>query len=94
MYMVNEITPVEDLMQEHGLLNRVLLIYEEIVRRLEKNINIPSSIIFNVAQIIRKFIEDYHEKTEENYVFPLLIKNGIDVDLVNELIKQHNLIIY
>ena len=28
-----EISPAEDLMREHGVLNRVLLVYEEAVRR-------------------------------------------------------------
>ena len=30
-----EVSPGEDLMREHGVLNRVLLIYEEISRRLD-----------------------------------------------------------
>ncbi len=30
-----EVSPTEDLMREHGLLNRVLLIYDEIARRID-----------------------------------------------------------
>jgi hypothetical protein len=30
-----EVSPAEDLMREHGVLNRVLLIYDEILRRLK-----------------------------------------------------------
>src|ERR1700758_346024 len=30
-----EVAPAEDLMREHGVLNRVLLIYEEALRRLD-----------------------------------------------------------
>jgi len=84
-------TPNEDLMKEHGLLNRLLLIYEEIINRLQTNIIVSHQIIHNVAKIIRTFIEDHHEKTEELYIFPLLINNNMEVELVNELIEQHKL---
>lgn len=80
-------TPNEDLMEEHGLLNRILIIYEEIVNKLDEKLN--RTIVYYVAGIVRDFIEGYHEKNEEKYVFPLLIKNKKHVDLVNELIRQH-----
>ena len=32
-----EIPPTEDLMREHGVLNRILLIYEEIIKRGESD---------------------------------------------------------
>jgi hemerythrin-like domain-containing protein len=86
-----EVTPIEDLMREHGLLNRLLLVYEEIVRRLEYEIPMSNCIITSTAKIIHKFVEDYHEKTEERYVFPLLIEHGVNIDMVNELLEQHQL---
>ena len=84
-------TANEDLMKEHGLLNRLLLIYEEIINRLQNNITISNIIIRDVAKLIRTFVEDYHETTEELYVFPLLLKNNVNVILVNELLGQHKL---
>ena len=36
---IEDIPPTEDLMREHGILNRVLLSYEEIVKRLDNNKN-------------------------------------------------------
>lgn len=92
--MNNEISSTsanEDLMKEHGILNRILLIYEEIIRRLKNNIIINHKIINVTAKIIQKFIENYHEKTEENYVFPLLISKNILVNEINELLLQHKL---
>lgn len=85
-----EETPMEDLMREHGVLNRILLIYEEFIRRQDTKQN-DFFMINYAAQIIRKFIEDYHEKTEENYVFPYLLKLNIQTNLINELLKQHTL---
>jgi hemerythrin-like domain-containing protein len=41
------------------------------------------------AKIIRAFVEDYHEKLEENYLFPRFKKAGKLVDLVDVLLQQH-----
>ncbi len=41
------------------------------------------------AKIIRNFIEDYHEKLEENFLFPRFKKAGKLVDLVDVLMQQH-----
>src|SRR6476469_2240251 len=65
-----EVSPPEDLMQEHGLLKRVLLIYDTCRMHLENKTAFPAEAITNSANIIRTFIEDYHEKQEENYLFP------------------------
>lgn len=89
-----DITPIEDLSREHGLLNRALLIYEEFIRRLN-NYNIDKiKLLFTTAAIIRIFIEDYHEKSEENYIFPILLSKNVNkkyVNIVDLLIKQHNI---
>jgi|SRR5579871_3138243 len=85
------ITPVEDLMQEHGLLNRVLLIYEEFIRRLLANIQIDPILVTQSATIIRKFVEDYHEKNEEKYVFPVVQKCPQFKQLIKTLLDQHQI---
>ena len=84
-----EVTPAEDLMREHGLLKRILLIYEEIGRRIAAQKDLPTESVTNSARIIRSFIEEYHEKLEEDYLFPRFRKHGVLVDLVNTLQQQH-----
>src|SRR5437667_3010920 len=84
-----EVTPAEDLMREHGLLKRILLIYEEIGRRIAAQKDFPTGSVTNSARIIRSFIEEYHEKLEEDYLFPRFRKHGVLVDLVNTLQQQH-----
>ncbi len=84
-----EISPVEDLMREHGVLSRVLLIYEEILHRVEQRKGIPSDTLGKAARIIQTFIEQYHEKLEEDYIFPLFEKAGKLSDLTGVLRKQH-----
>lgn len=84
-----DVSPPEDLMQEHGLLNRILLIYDHCKMQLVNKQVINISALFNSAAIIRTFVEDYHEKQEENYLFPRFIKANQLTDLVDTLLQQH-----
>jgi hemerythrin-like domain-containing protein len=84
-----DVSPGEDLMREHGVLARILLIYDEISMRLEKDIKFPPEVLTSAAALIRRFVEDYHEKLEEDHVFPRFVKAGKLVDLVNVLLEQH-----
>jgi hemerythrin-like domain-containing protein len=84
-----EVSPAEDLMREHGVLKRVLLVYDEAIRRIAANQELPMETVADSANIIRSFIEDYHEKLEENFLFPRFEKAGKLVDLVKTLREQH-----
>jgi tRNA A22 N-methylase len=64
------VTAIEDLMREHGILYRLLLIYEEIASRLTAGKEVAAGALINTADLIRRFVEDYHEKLEEDFVFP------------------------
>ena len=84
-----DVSPAEDLMREHGVLKRVLLIYRESVRRLESREELPLDALQSAAGIIRTFIEDYHEKLEEDHLFPRFEKAGKLADLTRVLRAQH-----
>jgi len=84
-----EVGPPEDLMREHGVLKRVLLIYGEALRRLDAKQDFPPDALADAARIIRSFVEDYHEKLEEDFLFPRLEKANQLVDLVKVLRTQH-----
>ena len=60
-----EVTPPEDLMREHGVLNRVLLIYDTVIQEFEGKEDFDPGIISSSAQIVQQFIEGYHERNEE-----------------------------
>jgi hemerythrin-like domain-containing protein len=79
----------EDLMREHGILKRVLIAYDEIIRRIRAKEDFPPQTVIEGATIIRKFIEDYHEKLEEDHLFPRFRKAGKHVELVTVLYTQH-----
>jgi hemerythrin-like domain-containing protein len=84
-----DVAPPEDLMREHGVLKRVLLVYEEAIRRIDGKKDLPVDAVKNGAEIIRAFIEDYHEKLEEDYLFPRFEKADTLADLTKVLREQH-----
>jgi len=84
-----EVSPSEDLMREHGVLDRALLIYEAcLVRGGEKDASMLP-VVAKTGDLIRRFIEAYHEKLEEQFVFPRFEAAGTLVDLVSTLRTQH-----
>jgi hemerythrin-like domain-containing protein len=84
-----QVTPTEDLMREHGVLERVLLIYDELRHQLDAHGTFPPALVIRSAEVIRSFIESYHEKLEEEHIFPMFRKKNTMVDLVNVLETQH-----
>lgn len=83
------ISPAEDLMREHGVLNRILLIYDEHVRMLTEKRTFDGSVLVSSADIVRHFVEEYHEKLEEDFLFPRFRKAKKLVNLVDTLQAQH-----
>jgi len=83
------VAPAEDLMREHGVLSRLLLVYEDILRKLKTNKTVSPEVLTSSVGIIRRFVEDYHEKLEEEHLFPRYEKAGKLVDLVRVLRQQH-----
>lgn len=87
-----ELTAVEDLMREHGVLRRSLLVYAESAVKLRAD---PSSVVLSALQknavLFRSFGEQYHEKLlEEEHIFPALKKAGGPVSAISDiLIAQH-----
>ncbi len=84
-----EVTPAEDLMREHGVLRRVLLIYGEVARRLRANEQVPPDALAGSANIVKRFIEEYHEELEEQHLFPRFEMANQHVELVQVLRAQH-----
>lgn len=85
----DDVSPTEDLMREHGVLRRLLLVYGEVIHRVEAKQELKPDLVAQSAKIIRTFIEDYHERDEEEYIFPRFQKAGKLTDLVSVLLQQH-----
>jgi hypothetical protein len=61
--MGGEVTAAEDLMREHGVLNRALLVYSAAAVKLRANPStIPPDALHKTAKLFRAFGEEYHEK--------------------------------
>jgi hemerythrin-like domain-containing protein len=86
----DEISPAEDLMREHGVLNRIMMIYDNCRAKLVNKEEFNVDALRDSANIIRSFIEDYHEKLEEKYLFPRFVNANKLVDLVQTLYVQHH----
>src|ERR1041384_3685436 len=87
-----EVTATEDLMREHGVIRRALLVYAETVPKLRQNAAaVDSAALRQTAQLFRSFGEDYHEKMlEEEHIFPLVRKQGGKLqNYVDVLTAQH-----
>lgn len=85
-----DVAPAEDLMREHGVLNRILLIYEFYERRLgDAKFDVDPGPLKQSVEIIRDFIENYHEKLEEDHLFPRFEKAKKLVELTTTLRAQH-----
>jgi hemerythrin-like domain-containing protein len=86
-----DVSATEDLMREHGVIRRVLVVYREAASRLRTTpAALPPDALQRAANLMRTFAEDYHEKQlEEASIFPALTKTGALVATVNTLIAQH-----
>jgi hemerythrin-like domain-containing protein len=87
-----EVTATEDLMREHGVLRRALLVYTAAATKLRSNAStVPPDALQKTAKLFREFGEDYHEKRlEEDYIFPAVKQAGGEAaSLADVLIAQH-----
>jgi hemerythrin-like domain-containing protein len=86
-----EVTATEDLMREHGILRRALLVYQETATSLTANVSVATPPLQKTAKLFRAFGEEYHEKKlEEAYIFPAVKKaGGAAGGYADILIAQH-----
>jgi hemerythrin-like domain-containing protein len=84
-----DVSPPEDLMREHGVLNRVLLVYDDAAERLDLGTPLPVEALESAASIIQRFVEGYHERDEESFVFPRFEEATRLLPLVTTLRRQH-----
>ncbi|HSE21285.1 MAG TPA: hemerythrin domain-containing protein [Pyrinomonadaceae bacterium] len=87
-----EVTATEDLMREHGILRRILLVFSETATKLKQDAgSVPTDELEKAAQLFRVFGEDYHEKKlEEAYIFPSVRQaQGQASSYVDVLMSQH-----
>lgn len=67
--MSEKISIGEDLMREHGLFNRLILLYKESAQRAKENGD-STDVLRSAAEITMEYIHEFHEEFEENEVYP------------------------
>jgi len=87
-----EVTANEDLMREHGVLRRILIVYRETAPKLARDIaGVDVAALAQAAALFRAFGEQYHEQLlEEQHIFPAVrTAGGEAAGLVDILLEQH-----
>src|SRR5262249_52813126 len=87
-----EVGAVEDLMREHGVIRRALVVYREAAARLRSESSaVPLDALEKTARLLRRFAEDYHEtKLEEAHIFPAVKRAGGEASRdIDTLVAQH-----
>jgi len=83
------IPAVETLMRGHGLLLRALIIYDNIKDRINKGDKVEVSWVDKSVDVFHRYLEEFHEHTEEKFVFAPLEKAKLHFDSIQELKVQH-----
>lgn len=86
----HEASPMEDLMKEHGFVERILIMYQRMIDQAIRGQDVDVSIVNRSAQMIHDYINNHHERDEERYVFPKFREAGYIVDVVDTLKEQHD----
>lgn len=87
-----DVGATEDLMREHGVIRRLLVVYREAALRLRSSpASVPTDALLGCAKLMRTFAEEYHEKElEEAHIFPAVKKaGGAAADEIDTLLAQH-----
>lgn len=76
-------------MGEHGIVRRIMVVWTEIDGPLRRGEPIDASALASSVDVLQWFIERFHERVEEEQVFPRLERAGREVGLVHTLRAQH-----
>lgn len=89
--MVEEVkySPIEDLMVEHSILRRALLIYEECIRRMNINEDFDPTLLTETTNVIKVIIIFHHALLEHEYIFPRFREADTYVEMCDILTDQH-----
>lgn len=86
-----DVSATEDLMREHGVLRRLLVVYRGTAGLLRTAAPVDLAALGDAAELFRTFGEAYHESAlEEAHVFPMVQRaGGRAASLIDTLVAQH-----
>ncbi len=72
--------PTEILMEEHRVIERVLIALEKAASRLSRGEEVYLRFFSGTSALINGFADSYHYKKEELVLYPALVENGLPKD--------------
>jgi hemerythrin-like domain-containing protein len=84
-----ELSPIENLMRAHGVLDRAMLIYDDARRRITDGEKVDPALLIKVTGTIHDYFADYHEKMEEKFIFAPMEKANQQFASIQQLKEQH-----
>jgi hemerythrin-like domain-containing protein len=72
--------PTEVLIEEHRVIEQVLMALEKAASRLSRGENVYLRFFSGTSTLINGFADSYHHKKEERILFPALVANGLPKD--------------
>jgi hemerythrin-like domain-containing protein len=86
-----EVGAVEDLMREHGVIRRAILVYRATAARLRAGDSPDAAALQRTTKLVREFGQDYHERElEEAHLFPKVRSaGGQAAGYIDVLLEQH-----
>ncbi len=85
------LSPIENLMRAHGILDRAMLIYDDIRQRIGNDEKVDPALLIKVTTTIHDYFADYHEKMEEKYIFAQMEKANQQFSSIQQLKEQHGI---
>lgn len=83
-------SPIEDLSKEHGVLERLLLIYDKVINDAASGMGFNARAINGATRIFKDYIGEHHDRCEERYIFPKFREANYIVELIDILQYQHD----
>ncbi len=78
-------------MRGHGIAERIILVYERVIKDWKAGEKIDLEPIGQAAGIARSFVSGCHEQCEERYLFPIFKEEGYLAGTVDTLLRQHEI---
>ncbi len=85
-------TPIDMLVEEHEVIERMLSILNKAADRLEGGEPVPAELFLNAVDFIRHFADKCHHAKEENVLFQLMSRKGVPSEggPIGQMLTEHS----
>jgi hemerythrin-like domain-containing protein len=81
--------PIQDLKEEHGGIITMLGVMKKVAIRLKNREEVKKEHLEKIVEFLRNFADKCHHGKEERILFPEVVKNESNLQLINELLGEH-----